>query len=195
MNQWLEQHRILVLSVIGLLILISVIIVGLRWQQPAPIVIEPPAATATSGPIQVYISGAVANPDVYSVPSGAIVRDALALAGGPASDADLNTINLAKALHDGDQVYVPHIGEVPPPAVSAPAGDTSQSSVPSGPININTATQAELETLPGIGPALATRIIDYRESNGPFASIEAIQNVSGIGPSTFENIKELITVN
>jgi competence protein ComEA len=158
-------------------------------------VIEPPAATATPGPIQVYISGAVVHPDVYSVSSGAIVRDALALAGGPASDADLNTINLAKTLHDGDQVYVPHVGEVPPPAVSAEENSESPSSVPSGPININTATQAELETLPGIGPALASRIIDYREANGPFATIEAIQNVSGIGPATFENIKDLIMVN
>jgi competence protein ComEA len=195
MNHWLEQHRTLVLSMIGILILISVIIVGLRWQQPSPIVIEPPAATATSGPIQVYISGAVAQPDVYSVPSGAIVRDALALAGGPASDADLNAINLAQTLRPGDQVYVPHIGEVAPPVVSAGENSENPSSAPSGPININTATQAELETLPGIGPALATRIIDYREANGPFATIEAIQNVSGIGPATFENLKELITVN
>jgi len=192
MNQWLEQHRVLVLSVIGVLILVSIIIVGLRWQQPAPIVIEPPAATATPGPIQVYISGAVAQPDVYVVPSGAIVRDALALAGGPASDADLNAVNLAQTLHEGDQVYIPRMGEVPPPA---PSAGQSEPSAPTGPININIATQTELESLPGIGPAIASRIIEYRESNGPFASIEAIQNVSGIGPATFDNIKDLITVD
>ncbi len=192
MNQWLEKYRIPVLSLIGLLILISVIVVGLRWQQPAPIVIEPPAPTATAGPMQVYVSGAVLQPDVYTISSGAIVRDALAAAGGPASDADLNTINLARTLHDGDQVYVPRMGEAPPPAVSS---DDSQPSAPAGPININTASQTELETLPGIGPAIAGRIIDYRDANGPFPTIESIQNVSGIGPATFENIKALITVN
>ena len=153
--------------------------------------IEPPAPTATAGPIQVYVSGAVLQPDVYAVESGAIVRDALAAAGGPAPDADLNTVNLARTLHEGDQVYVPRMGEAPPPAVSS---DDSQPSAPTGPININTASQTELETLPGIGPAIASRIIAYRESNGPFPTIEAIQNVSGIGPATFENIKALIAV-
>jgi competence protein ComEA len=192
MNQWIEQHRALILSLIGLLIVGGVAALLIRWQTPAPIVIEPPLPTPTPGPIRVYVSGAVAQPDVYELPAGSIAQDALSAAGGPASDADLNRINLAASLADGEQVYVPHIGEVPTPAPASPGGAES---APAGPININTASQVELETLPGIGPSIAQRIIEYREANGPYPTIEAIQNVSGIGPSTFEQIKDLITVN
>ncbi len=188
MNQWLEQHRTLVLTIVGLLIAAGVAAFAIRWRPAEPIVIEPPAPTATPGPIRVYVSGAVMHADVYELPSGSIVRDAVAAAGGAAENADLNQINMAKTLRDGEQVYVPRIGEA---LVPAPAG---QAGAASGLININTATQAELETLPGIGPALAARIIAYREANGPFPNIEAIQNVSGIGPSTFEEIRDLITV-
>ncbi len=192
MNQWLEQHRTLALGLIGLLIMGGMIALAVRWQTPAPIVIEPPLPTATPGPIRVYVSGAVARADVYELPADSIVRDTLAAAGGPAGDADLNRINLAASLEDGQQVYVPRIGEAPTPAPSLPG----QSEIaPSGPLNINTASQAELEALPGIGPAIAQRIIEYREANGPFPTIEAIQNVPGIGPATFEEIRELITVN
>ena len=189
MNQWLEQHRTLVLMIVGLLIAAGVVAFAIRWRPPEPIVIEPPAPTATPGPIRVYVSGAVIRADVYELPSNSIVRDAVAAAGGAASDADLDQINMAKPLRDGEQVYVPRIGEAP---TSVPVGQAGAGSF--GPININTATQAELETLPGIGPALAARIVAYREANGPFPNVEAIQNVAGIGPSTFEAIKDLITV-
>ena len=189
MNQWLEQHKTLVLMIVGLLIAAGVAAFAIRWRPAEPIVIEPPAPTATLGPIRVYVSGAVMHADVYELPSGSIVRDAVAAAGGATEDADLNQINMAKTLRDGEQVYVPRMGEALVPAPTGQAGAAA-----SGLININTATQAELETLPGIGPALAARIIAYREANGPFPNIEAIQNVPGIGPSTFEEIKDLITV-
>lgn len=195
-NQWLEAHRTLVLAVVGLLIATAALVFALRWQAPAPIVIEPPdpsatpLPTATSGPMQVYISGAVVRPDVYTLPPGAIVRDAVEAAGGLTADADRDRINLAQHLSDGEHVHIPRVGEAPTPAPQVSAGTPT----PSGPIDINTATQAELETLPGIGPALAQRIIEYREEHGPFTSIEQIQNVSGIGPAKFEAIKDLITV-
>lgn len=190
MNQWLEQHRMLVLVVIGLSIALGFGAVAARWQTPAPIVIEPPLPTATPGPIRVYVSGAVAHADVYALPPDTIVQDAINAAGGTASDADVTHLNLASRLEDGDAVYVPRIGEAPTPAPTSAAGGT----LPTGPVNINSATQAELETLPGIGPAIAQRIIEYREANGPFPTIEAIQEVPGIGPAIFEQIKDLITV-
>jgi competence protein ComEA len=189
MNQWLERHRILVLGAVGLLIVGGVLAVLIRWRPPEPITIEPPAATATPAPIQVYVSGAVVHADVYELSPDSIARDALDAAGGASDDANLDTVNLARPLSDGDQVYVPHVGEAVTP-VSQESGQPAPAG--SGPVNINTADQAALETLPGIGPALAGRIIEYREANGPFAAIEDIQNVSGIGPATFEEFRDLI---
>jgi competence protein ComEA len=158
-----------------------------------PIPTSTPLPTATPAPIRVHVSGAVRQPAVYELALGSIVQDAVDAAGGPASDADLDCINLALELRDQQQVYVPRQGETgPPPPVS---GGEPQGGGSTGlPININTATTAELETLPRIGPTMAQRIVEYREANGPFAAIEDIQNVPGIGPATFEGMKDLITV-
>ncbi len=158
-----------------------------------PIPTSTPLPTATPAPIRVHVSGAVRQPAVYELAPGSIVQDAVDAAGGPASDADLDCINLALELRDQQQVYVPRQGETsPPPPVS---GGEPQGGGSTGlPININTATTAELETLPRIGPTMAQRIVEYREANGPFAAIEDIQNVPGIGPATFEGMKDLITV-
>jgi competence protein ComEA len=189
MNQWLEQHRTLVLGAVGVLIVVGVLAVLVRWRPPEPITIEPPAPTATPAPIRVYVSGAVLHANVYDLSPDSIAQDALAAAGGASDDANLDAINLARPLSDGDQVYVPHVGEVVTPL---PQEGGQAAPAAGGPVNINTADQAALESLPGIGPALAQRIIDYREANGPFASIEDIQNVSGVGPATFEGFQDLI---
>ncbi|HAL61824.1 MAG TPA: competence protein ComEA, partial [Chloroflexi bacterium] len=100
-------------------------------------------------------------------------------------------VNLAKRVYDEEQIYVPRLGEENPP-LPPPSGSSGGQA--GGKININTASAAELETLPGIGPVLAQRVVDYREANGPFAAIEDIKNVRGIGEATFEEIKELIFV-
>lgn len=201
LNEWLEKRRALVLSGVGALVAASAGAVALRAQPAQPLTIEPPppsvtpAPTPTPGPIQVYISGAVMEPDVYTLAPDAIVRDALAAAGGPATDADLDRINLAQPLADGQHVQVPHLGDAPTPAVASAGGDApgdDAEAALSGPVNINTADAATLEMLPGIGPVIAARIVEYREANGPFATIEAIQNVSGIGPSKFEAIRDWI---
>lgn len=182
-----------------------------RDLQPAPIEIISPQAvpasatittepTATIGPYRVYVSGAVSKPAVYELAPGSIIDDAVRAAGGFAPDADSAAINLAQPAADGMQVHVPVVGEVEetPPPVSVPAAD-----VPSvrmggvtvgGLININLANQADLEMLPGIGPATAGKIIAHREANGPFADIESIMDVPGIGEGKFEAIRELITV-
>lgn len=187
-----------------------------RATQPAPIEIIPPAATQiptplatvlpeitpTSGPLHVYVSGAVARPAVYELPPGSLIDDAVRAAGGFAPEADTAAVNLAQPAADGMQIHVPSLEEAlpTPPPVSLPpdVAPTTASRMggitTSGLININTATQTDLEMLPGIGPSTATNIIAHREANGPFATIEAIMDVPGIGEGKFEAIRELITV-
>jgi competence protein ComEA len=182
--------------------------------EPAPIEIIPPPATATplpppapeptatAGPLRVYVSGAVVNPAVYALPPGSIIDDAVRAAGGFAAGADPVAVNLAQPVADGMQIYVPALGEAvvtPPPISQPPAAATTESVrmggvTAGGLIDINTATQTDLEMLPGIGPSTAANIIAHREANGPFATIEAIMDVPGIGEGKFEAIRELITV-
>jgi competence protein ComEA len=162
-------------------------------STPLPTPTQSPTASATPAPIRVYVSGAVCQPAVYELFPGSIVQDAVSAAGGPASDADLDYINLALELHDQQQVHVPRQGETNPPP-SASGGSSGNGETTGAPININTATAAELETLPRVGPTMAQRIVEYRESNGLFKTIEEIQDVQGIGPATFEGFKDMITV-
>lgn len=186
MNTWLAEYRVAAVVVVGLFIALGVGAFALKWQPAAEIVIQPPPPTATPSPVRVYVSGAVVNPDVYTLDADSISQDALNAAGGATEDADLERVNLAQSLQEGQHLHFPHVGE---PSTS----DTVDAGI-SGPVNINTATQEELEALPGIGPALAERIVAYRQENGPFEQIEDIQNVSGIGGATFENIRDQITV-
>lgn len=155
--------------------------------------------------IYVHISGAVASPGVYSLAEGARAVEAVEAAGA-LPEADIQALNLAAPLVDGQKIVVPRVGEVPAGTGSpgSPAGGLmapglaggGQAAVAGmgGQVNINTAGQAELETLPGIGPALAQRIIDYRTRNGPFRAPEDLKNVSGIGDKRFEDLKDLVTV-
>jgi competence protein ComEA len=147
----------------------------------------------------VQVSGAVAYPGVYQLPPGSRVLDAIQAAGGLLPTADTALINQAASLQDGQMVWVPSLsGETPPPPGVTSAAPEMPSGAPTTsinfPININTASIEELEALPGIGPELASRIVTYRNTYGPFAKIEVILAVSGIGPKTLEKIKDLITV-
>ena len=139
--------------------------------------------------IYVHICGAVINPGVYQVPAGTRVYQALELAGGSSDDAYLSGINLADKLADGQKVYIPSEGENAEGILSIDSGD-----VQSVMININTASEAELMTLPGIGQSRAKDIINYRVKNGFFESIDDIMKVSGIKEAAFEKIKDLIKV-
>ena len=153
----------------------------------------------TEKPIVVQISGAVPRPGVYALPEGARVQDVISAAGGFLAEADKEFINLARVLEDGERLDIPYMEGFSAIIPTAEASNSSSNSNPitssSELININTAASFELESLPGIGPTTAAKIIDYREENGPFLSIEDIINVSGIGPGTYERIKDLITVN
>ncbi|CAM3709534.1 helix-hairpin-helix domain-containing protein [Occultella aeris] len=161
----------------------------------SPIASEQP--TEQDSAVVVHVAGSVLIPGVYELPAGSRVDDALLAAGGPTADADLDAVNLAGWLQDGQQVYVPAVGETAPPATvpGAQSGTgTDAGGDAGGPIDLNTATAADLEELPGIGPALAQRILDWRTENGGFSSVEQLDDVSGIGPATMDRLRELVTV-
>ena len=151
-----------------------------------------PAASpsATSAPILVDVAGWVRRPGVYEFASGERVVDAIRAAGGARPGAQLESLNLAAPLADGTQVLVPRQGEAAPAAVPGSAG----SSAAGGLVNVNTATAAELEALPGVGEVIAQAIVDYRTQNGPFATVDELLDVSGIGDATLANIRDLVTV-
>ena len=189
MNEVLERYRIHIMGALVSLLILAGAVIYLRRPTPQPIeIVEPsPSPIPTPGQLAAYITGAVVNPGVYYLPEGSRAEEALQAAGGPTAEADLDRINLARRVHDEEQIYVPRIGEENLPV---PSGDPSGGSL----ININTASAAEMEALPGIGPTLAQRIIEYREDHGPFAAIEDVMNVHGVGEGLFSEIRDLITV-
>ena len=148
--------------------------------------------------IVVDVAGAVASPGVVELKDGARVADALGAAGGLAEDADLTSVNRAARLTDGQRVYVPRVGEQLAPVEgdgsAGAAGEGAQSTATGQAVNINTAGLAELDALPGVGPATAQAIIDDREANGPFTAPEDLMRVSGIGEKKFEKLKSSICV-
>src|SRR5437867_5018709 len=125
-----------------------------------------------SGTIFVHMAGAVRSPGVYELAAGSRVIDGARAAGGPAPEADLSAINLARVLVDGERVYIPRRGEVPPAEAAGPGDPGSGGGASGGKVNINTASETQLEDLPGIGQVLAQRIIDYREQHGPFHAVK-----------------------
>lgn len=168
-----------------------------RLPAGRPVTLEPPP---TQVPLEVHVTGAVLRPGVYLFADGSRVQDAITAAGGLTIDANVQGINLAAKLEDGQQLVIPGGGGGASggPTQSSPAFRVLPGSSTATPqtelVNINSATVSELQNLPGIGPTLAQRIVDYRTQHGPFQSIQAIMNVPGIGPSTFDQIQSLITV-
>ncbi len=159
--------------------------------QPTPSVadVQPTVAEPT---LLVHVAGAVLEPGLYEFPEGARVADAVETAGGPARRADLNALNLAEPLVDGTKIQVLKVGEAPTVDVAAPAGAVG---VPPGAlIPLNAADQTMLETIPGVGPVTATAILSYREQIGSFSSLEQLLEVDGIGPATFDTIRDYVTL-
>lgn len=178
------------------------LVLGALWwltrQAPPPVeatlplvqATAPETTTTTAGPVVVHVAGAVVAPGVHHLPPGSRVVDAVDASGGLAPDADAGAINLAAAVVDGSQVYVPRVGEVPPPAPTGPAsGDAA-----AGPVDLNTADAAMLETLPGIGPATAAAIVDHRERHGAFTSVDGLLDVRGIGEAKLAALRDLVRV-
>ena len=163
--------------------------VQVREAVPA---VGPTAASPSPAVLIVHVAGQVRRPGVYEFRAGDRVVDAIHAAHGPRKGANLDGLNLAAPLTDGEQVLVPSrtasapaVGAVPPAGTTGAAG---------APININTASESQLEELPGIGPVLAQRILDYRTEHGPFPTVDALDDVSGIGPATMDELRDLITV-
>lgn len=149
------------------------------------------ASARSSDGFYVHIAGAVNRPGLYRLPPGSRVDDAIRAAGGPTEEADLNSLNLATKVKDGDKVLVPKRGQG---QAMGEGGGGSGGAGQSQQINLNTATADQLDALPGIGPALAQRIVAYREQHGGFRTVDELQKVPGIGPSKFAQVKDLVTV-
>lgn len=221
-HRWLLTPRAAVAVVLTVVVLAGglALRVWLTAEAPDPLpAAAPPAAESTSagpgngsapdgqaageptptgpGLLLVHVAGQVAAPGVVELPPGSRVTDAVDAAGGALPDAELGAVNLARALTDGEQVYVPAVGEgvpaAPDGAPSAPAG-APPATGPDGLVNLNTATVTDLDTLPGIGPALAQRIVDWRTANGSFTAVDELDAVSGIGPATLAELRDLVTV-
>jgi len=182
----------------ALITLLAIGAIYLVSSQPRGEPIELPTSQPPL-PLKVYITGAVANPGVYSIPRLSRVQGAIQAAGGFLKNADTQKINLASKLIDGEEIIVPFLGQdlstTSPRTSTAPTQAVQASPSIDNPLDINMATEEQLDNLPGIGTAKAQQIIAYRQQNGPFQKIDDIQNVPGIGPGIFAKIKDLITVN
>jgi competence protein ComEA len=151
----------------------------------------PPAETAAATAVVVDVVGAVRRPGLYRLEQGARIADAVSRAGGATGKADLALINLAAPLADGEQVVVPKRGAA---ALGAPtaAGSSSAGAPSGGPVHLSTATLEQLDSLPGIGPVTAQKILDYRQKHGAFTSVDELDAVPGIGPARLDQLKDLV---
>ena len=197
-GDFIEKYKTYIGGFLVLVILVGVLV--LLWGKKE----TPVGSQKVEGEIRVDIEGAVKNPGLYSLKEGSILEDLLAVCGGFSDSVDgmrvAKEFNRAEILSDGQKIYIPTKGEVAGAEAGAASSRATSSSgaesaeMPIGKININSATAEQLDTLPGIGPAYASRIIDYRNSHGGFKSIEEIQEVTGIGPKTLEKLKDQITI-
>jgi competence protein ComEA len=190
MADWLERYRTPLLSVLAVAAALGLVVFVIRQREgPPPLELQVGDAPASNAEIMVHVTGAVATPGVYTLHDGDRVVDAVEAAGGPSPDADLVTLNLALRIHDEDQVIVPRVGEQP--ATSQVASATTSGA----PIDINTASAALLDSLPGIGEAYSNRIVDSRVASGLFQSTDELVTRKLIPRATYEKIKPLITVS
>jgi competence protein ComEA len=198
LREWLSEltrREAVLLGVLGVAALGGAGLWYLRsLPQPVRVAAAPAAAPQAASPtpttVFVHVAGRVRAPGVYELPAGSRVVDAISAAGGARADADLALLNLAAVLTDGQQVLVSARGSPGAPGTSAPIAGGSAP----GLVNVNSATSEELETLPGIGEVLAAAIVQYREEHGPFTSVDQLEDVSGIGEVTLEELRDLVSV-
>ena len=192
LSQWwfdlhFSRHQKIALGIIAAIVLIISLLMVLRGNPQINAAPEIIPITISEPEIFVDVTGAVNNPGVYSLSGRSRVIDAIKAAGDSAPGADLSTINLARVLNDGEQIYVDA-------TVVNSFGQRISKKVASGPININRATLRQLDGLDGIGPVIAGRIIEYRKKNGSFLTIDDLQKVSGIGAAKFAQIKSKVRI-
>ncbi len=187
-------------GLVGLAVFLTAILLLTGGEDDAPPVniVAPEAKPGQAGEpaprpdIMVQVSGEVVFPGVYAMESGDRLIDAIAAAGGIAPNADLSGVNLSKRVQDETRYHIPAMGEATPVVAREM---TSAAKDSGGLIDLNTAQDNELQTLPGIGPSLAGAILAYREDNGPFSSVDDVDKVPGIGPKTLDSIRPLVTVS
>lgn len=186
----LSRRRI----VVGAVVLLAVLVLGgrllLRPSQAAPPVPPPlaaPAAPPAPPTIYVDVVGAVRKPGLYRLRRGARVADAVARAGGVAHGGQVELVNLAALVADGEQIVVPRRGSSPPAATGTPAAPSA-----AGPVHLNSATVEQLDALPGVGPVTAQKIVDYRTKHGAFESVDALDAIPGIGPARLDQLRDLV---
>jgi competence protein ComEA len=188
----LERVHIVMASVVLVVAGAAGVWLGAPQSDPAPVAIDrldsfPPGASPESERITVHVAGAVHSPGLVTIATGARIAHAVAAAGGALGSADLSLLNLAAIVHDGDQVTVPVRGR---PVSSGLSPETSDD----GTVDLNAASAVELEALPGVGPVLAQRIFAYREEHGPFATVEDLLDVPGIGEGKLAALREAAVV-
>ena len=188
---WFDLHfsrnQKIALAIVAAIVLALSVLIVLRGNTQITAAPEIIPITIADPEIFVDVTGAVNRPGVYSLTGRSRVIDAIKAAGDSAPGADLSTINLARVLNDGEQIYVDS-------TVVNSSGQRVSKKVSSGPININRATLRQLDALDGIGPVIAGRIIDYRKKNGSFLTIDDLQKVSGIGAAKFAQIKSKVRI-
>ena len=188
---WFDLHFSLnqkkALAVIAVVILLGSVVLVVQGNSTPQASAEIIPMTIAEPEIFVDVTGAVNNPGVYTLTGKSRVIDAIKAAGDSAPGADLSTINLARVLNDGEQIYVDS-------TIINSTGVRVSKKLPSGPININRATARQLDALDGIGPVIAARIVEYRKVNGSFLSVDDLQKVSGIGAAKFAQIKAKVRI-
>lgn len=190
--EWIGRHRAVLSAALISAVLMSLAVLLVRRPEPPRVVVQPPATRVAASPpvpalLVVHLSGEVIMPGVYQLPVGARIDDALKAAGGPTDSGDIQRLNLAARLADGQQITVPKRTNPILTTLSASPSPTP------GRINLNLATVAELDQLPGVGPVTAQRIVAYREQHGPFTRVEQLREAKLVNAPTFEKIKELVT--
>lgn len=178
---------VLVVAALAITVGIGIVRAAMTPTQEVPVAVTPTRHTGGSDDLYVHVSGAVRSPGLYVLPPGSRVVDAVAAAGGFTDDAERDAVNLARTVTDGEQLPVPRVGETP--AAGAASGTTAD-----GRVNLNTADASQLEELPRIGPALAERIVAWRDDNGRFTSVDDLLAVPGIGDKMLSSLRDLVTV-
>lgn len=182
---WLERNQYLVLGIAGLLLLAGLLVRDLTEGTPPALVLDEPRTTG--GSVVVHVAGAVAAPGLYELASGARVQDALVAAGGGLPEAEIDSINLARRLRDGEKISVPGLSSDIAAAVATLA--------PGQKLDLNAATTEELDQLPGIGEAYSRRIVDSRIVDGPYQAVDDLVARRVVPAATFEGIRPFVTVS